>query len=145
MPATASSSARADAGRSAIGRALVIRDVLPRHQEVETLAAELHGHLQVLLPAIGAAGIGQAAIAHAEPRHGPGPGLQSAAGYAELLVLGCRWALRPLTREGTAFRCPVPTPAAERSKRFLPTAAVSSRPSCACPRQCVRMEVPYAR
>ncbi|MFH0246043.1 hypothetical protein ACGRHY_27335 [Streptomyces sp. HK10] len=32
-----------------------------------------------------------------------------------------------------------------RAVRFLPAAAVSGRPSCACPRQCVRMEVFHAR
>ncbi|MEE1938414.1 DUF6415 family natural product biosynthesis protein [Streptomyces sp. TRM 70361] len=90
----------ADVITTTITRALAIRRVLPRHEELEEIEAELRGHLRLLIPAVPDAGRARAAIAAAELDRGPGPGLQSATNHVQLLALDCRWLLRYLGREG---------------------------------------------
>jgi len=86
-----------DAVRRAVNRALAIRDVLPRHQELEELGAELRGHLQMLLSVVRIAGRARRATAVDQLDEGLGEGLRSAADNVRLLALDCRWALRHLT------------------------------------------------
>ncbi|GAA2463179.1 DUF6415 family natural product biosynthesis protein [Streptomyces macrosporus] len=88
--------------RQAVDRALAVGPVLPRHQEVEDLIADLRGHLQILLSTVRVTECARATTALAELERGPGRGLRSAADHAQLLALDCRWALRYLTaQEGT--------------------------------------------